>query len=140
MDRQHIYSNIGRSIAAQCLALFVIFWFPSPIFEVCLLDENSYLCGQLPEIFAGFMFVLASFYLGPKSKFHYMSVFILFAYIGSAKNIRFGGQIFEVLADVPFQTFYYGGALALLIIVVLKSIFAGCVKSVPNKGINRDSL
>jgi|TARA_R110000868_G_scaffold147127_1_gene368333 hypothetical protein len=133
MDKSSIFANIGRSIAALFVALFIIFWIPSPAFDTCFPDNTSYVCGQWPNIFAGLVFVLISYYLGPKSKYHYISALLIFAFIGSAENIRFGGQILEILAEAPFQTFYYGGLVSLLVIVAIKYINVRWVRSVPNK-------
>ena len=138
MDSSGIFLNIGKSILALAIALFVIFWFPSPAFDACFPDNNSYVCGQWPKIFAGCVFTLVSYFLGPKSKYHYFPVFMLFAYIGSAEHIRFGGQLLDVLLQIPFQTFYYGGIIALVIIIAVKFIKRNWVQSVPNKLFKRD--
>ena len=138
MESSAIFSNIGRSVLALCLALFIIFWFPSPAFDACFPDNTSFVCSQWLNIFTGFIFILIAYYLGPKSKYHYFPVFILFTFIGSAENIRFGGQLLDILYQVPFQAFYYGGIIALICIVIIKFFKSSWVQSVPNKQINKD--
>ncbi|MBU1311433.1 MAG: hypothetical protein KKE30_18070 [Gammaproteobacteria bacterium] len=138
MDKLSIFANIGRSIAALCIALFIVFWFPSPAFDACFPDNSSYVCGQWPNLFAGLVFVLVGYYLGPKSKYHYIPGLLIFGFLGSAEHIRFGGQLLEILAEAPFQSFYYGGLVSLLVIVAIKYVNNRWVQSVPNKLINKD--
>lgn len=57
------------------------------------------------------VFILVSYFLGLKSKYYYFSVFMLFANIGSAECIRFGGQLLDVLFQIPFQTFFTAASL-----------------------------
>ena len=121
MKSSVIFLNIGRGILAIGLALFTISLFPSPAFDACFPDNDSFVCSQWSNIFAGLVFILIAYYFGPKSKYHYLPVFIVFLFIGSAENIRFGEQLLDMLSQAPFQTFYHGGMIALLCIVTIKS-------------------
>jgi hypothetical protein len=138
MKSSSIFANVGRSILAIALALFIIFWFPSPAFDACFPDNTAFVCSEWPNIFAGLIFIMISYYLGPKSRYHYFPVLIIFSFIGSAQNIRFGGQLLDILYQIQFQAFYYGGVIALLCIVIIKFIKSSWVQSVPNKQINKD--
>jgi hypothetical protein len=62
---------------------------------------------------------------------------MLFAYIGSAEHIRFGTELLDILFQLPFQTFYYGGIIALVVITAVKFIKLNWVQSVP-KHLKRD--
>lgn len=138
MEVSSIYLNIGKSVLALALPLFIISQFPQPAFGGCFPDNNSLVCSDWLNILSGLVFALTSYYLGPKINYHYYLSLVIFILIGSVDNIRSGLELREVLSDIPFQSFYYGGIIGLIFITIVKALKKDWSKSVPNKSLKRD--
>jgi hypothetical protein len=104
-----------RSAIAIFAGLYCLWLFPSPAFDACFPYSGSqYGCGVWPDIYAGFSFLMITFFVGPAKSWHYLIVLILFLFVGSAELIRFG-SIQDALFYAPYQRFYYGGAIAMAV-------------------------
>ncbi len=91
MKTQGRMLKIARSVGAISVALFCLWLFPSPAFDACSHGSNAFVCGYWPDLLMGFVFVALGYLLGPTSWLHYSILFVLFTFLGSAENIRFGG-------------------------------------------------
>lgn len=120
--------KIGRSIGAISVAFFCLWLFPSPAFDACSDGNNAFICGHWPDLLTGFLFVACGYLLGPRTKAHSLILLMLFLFLGSAETIRFGSLI-DAFVYAPFQEFYYGGFIAiflLLLFYVVKDKVAKC--------------
>jgi hypothetical protein len=107
--------KIVRSIGSITIALYCLSLFPSPAFDACTHGSSAFVCGQWPDLLMGALFVTICYFAGPKNKIHYIFIFVFYLFLGSAENIRFGSY-HDAIYQAPFQEFYYGGIISVLLI------------------------
>ncbi len=109
--------EIVRSIGSIVIAMFCLSLFPSPAFDACTHGNSAFDCGLWPDFLMGVLFVTTGYFIGPKNNVHYIILFVLYLFLGSAENIRFGNYS-DALYQAPFEEFYYGGIISAFFIAL----------------------
>ena len=120
MKAQLLYSPYFRSLLGLGLSCFILWLFPSPAFDACFpYQGGQFGCGVIPDVLAGFVFILVCLVIGPSSKWHYIIMLLVFCFLGIAELIRFG-DLDHLFINVLHQEFYYGGAFATALYLLIK--------------------